>query len=54
MLGYENSRVSRKEGMGVNQEGLRKIERLLFSVAVFAYAGLKFKLWNDGPNYFFF
>lgn len=44
MLGHENSHVSRKEGMGVNWEGLGKIERLLLSVAVFAYAGLKFKL----------
>lgn len=54
MLGYENSRVSRKEGMGVKQKGLRKMEKLLLSIAVFAYAGLKFKLWNDGPNLFFF
>lgn len=32
MHGHENSLVSRKQGMGVNWEGLREFEKLLLSV----------------------
>lgn len=32
MYGYENSPVSRKQGLGVNWEGLRIIEKLLLSI----------------------
>lgn len=48
MHGHENSPVSRQQGLGVNREGLRKIEKLLLSVVC-----LLILAENDSPKHFF-
>lgn len=54
MHGHENSPVSRKQGMGVNWEGLRKIEKLLLSVVCLLILAESFNYKMMAQTTFFF